>query len=159
MGFTLSSGAFHDGGRIPEKYSRKGGNISPPLAWSGVPLSAKTLALIVDDRDAPSGLFVHWLLYRIPATVNELKERLPEKAELADGSRQGRNGFGGIGYGGPQPPSGTHRYVFHLYALDFTPDLAAGASRDELEHAMRGHILQEAELVGRYGRTEGAKHA
>jgi Raf kinase inhibitor-like YbhB/YbcL family protein len=159
MGFTLSSGAFHEGGRIPEKYSRKGGNISPPLAWSGVPASATTLALIVDDPDAPSGVFVHWLLYRIPATVSALKEHLPDTPELPDGSRQGRNGFGGVGYGGPQPPSGTHRYVFHLYALDFTPDLAAGASRDELQRAMRGHILQETELVGRYGNTEGAKHA
>src|SRR5215831_13592143 len=91
MGFKLSSGAFHEGGRIPERYSRKGGNISPPLAWSGVPASAKTLALIVDDPDAPSGLFVHWLLYRIPSTVAELKEHLPDTSELPDGSRQGRN--------------------------------------------------------------------
>jgi Raf kinase inhibitor-like YbhB/YbcL family protein len=146
----LESPAFRHGGLIPDKYSKDGGNITPPLAWTGVPRGTKSLALIMDDPDAPSGVFVHWLVYDIPPTVTELEEGLPPKPTLPNGARQGRNGFGGMGYGGPQPPSGTHRYFFHLYALDSKLDLPAGASREELDQAMQGHILEEAQLMGRY---------
>ena len=150
MSLQLTSSAFRHEGTIPDKYSKEGGNISPPLSWSGVPEKAKSLALIVDDPDAPSGLFVHWLVYAIPPHLAKLGEDLPATATLADGLRQGRNGFGDIGYGGPRPPSGTHRYFFHLFALDTELDLAPGARREELDRAIQGHVLEEAQLMGRY---------
>lgn len=150
MAFQLTSPAFREGSMIPDKYSKKGGNISPPLAWQEAPEGTKTFALIVDDPDAPSGAFVHWLLYGIPADTAELPEGILSTDALADGSRQGRNGFGDIGYGGPQPPSGTHRYFFHLYALDYIPALPEGANRDELDAALQDHIVAEARLMGRY---------
>jgi Raf kinase inhibitor-like YbhB/YbcL family protein len=150
MSLKLTSGAFNQAGRIPEKYSKQGGNISPPLEWDGVRNSGKSLVLIVDDPDAPSGTFVHWLLYAIPASVHELKEGIPTTPDLPGGMRQGRNGFGEIGYGGPQPPTGIHRYFFRLYELDTEIDLPPGASRQELERAMHGHIIQQTELMGRY---------
>src|SRR5258706_15221229 len=104
----LISPAFRDGEFIPDKYSKEGGNISPPLAWTGMPRVSQSLALIMDDPDAPSGVFVHWLLYDIPPTVTELDEGIPPKPTLPNGARQGRNGFVDLGYGGPQPPSGNH---------------------------------------------------
>src|SRR6185295_14813947 len=103
-----------------------------------------------DDPDAPSGLFVHWLLYRIPAKTTNLEENMAAIAELPNGARQGRNGFGDLGYGGPQPPSGTHRYFFHLYALDVLLTLAPGISRAELDRALDGHVIEEAQMMGRY---------
>ena len=158
MSLRLTSRAFQNESVIPDKYSKRGGNISPPLAWSGVPDKTKSLALIVDDPDAPSGLFVHWLLYEIPPGTKELDEGLPVTPILPGGARQGRNGFGEVGYGGPQPPSGTHRYFFHLYALDTNLELAADASREELDRAIQGHILEEVQLMGRYhhGRSQTA---
>jgi Raf kinase inhibitor-like YbhB/YbcL family protein len=108
------------------------------------------LALIVDDPDAPSGVFVHWLVCRIPAALGKLDEGQPAGPTLRDGIRQGRNGFGEVGYGGPQPPSGTHRYFFHLYALDSELDLPSGFNRDQLDRAIKGHVLEEAQLMGRY---------
>jgi Raf kinase inhibitor-like YbhB/YbcL family protein len=144
---------------IPEKYSKSGGNISPPLEWSGVPSSARSLAVIVDDPDAPSGVFVHWLIYRIPRDRPRLDEDRPATARLADGIRQGRNGFGEVGYGGPQPPNGTHRYFFHLYALDIEPELESGATREELDAALEDHILEEAQLMGRYQHREPGSQA
>ncbi len=105
--------------------------------------------MIMDDPDAPSGVFVHWLLYNIPAQARELQERVPITAALPNGVRQGVNGFGNTGYGGPQPPSGTHRYVFHLYALDSSPDMP-GANRQQLDRAIEGHILEEGRLMGKY---------
>jgi len=150
MSLKLTSRAFKHEGVIPDKYTKDGGNISPPLAWTGIPDSTKSLALIMDDSDAPSGVFAHWLVYRIPAASTELSEDLPATAKLPNGLLQGRNDFQELGYGGPQPPEGTHRYIFHLYALDIDPDLEAGIGREELDQTLQGHILEEAQLMGRY---------
>jgi Raf kinase inhibitor-like YbhB/YbcL family protein len=159
MALTLTSRGFQQEGMIPEKYSKEGGNISPPLAWRDVPEGTKSLALIVDDPDAPSGVFVHWLVYAIPPSTTELEEDIPVTGTVAGGARQGRNGFGEIGYGGPQPPSGTHRYYFHLYALDYDPSLPAAASREEVDRAIQGHVIEEAELMGRYQHPEPGTRA
>jgi Raf kinase inhibitor-like YbhB/YbcL family protein len=159
MSLTLTTSAFQQEGMIPDKYSKDGGNISPPLSWDGVPENTKSLALIVDDPDAPSGLFVHWLLYAIPPDVTSLDEDRPAREILSNGIRQGRNGFGELGYGGPQPPSGTHRYFFHIFALDNVPDLQPGATREQLDEAMRGHVLEEAQLMGKYEHHEPGSRA
>jgi len=156
MSLKLTTTAFPSEGPIPVKYSKKGGNVSPPLAWSGVPEGTRSLALIVDDPDAPVGLFVHWVVYRIPPTSTGLKEHLPEAGTLPDGSRQGRNGFGEIGYGGPQPPSGKHRYFFHLYALDTVPDLGPGAGRQQLDRQMQGHIIDQSDIMGTFEARKAA---
>jgi Raf kinase inhibitor-like YbhB/YbcL family protein len=150
MALKLTSRGFQDEGIIPEKYSKDGGNISPPLEWRGAPEGTRSFALVVDDPDAPSGVFVHWLMYGIPPGTTQLEEGASTAGTLAGGVRQGRNGFGGIGYGGPQPPSGTHRYFFHLYALDYEPSLPAGASREEVDAAIKGHTMEEAKLMGKY---------
>lgn len=147
---TLTSSGFKAGGMIPDSYSRDGRNLSPPLAWDGAPRQTKTFALVVHDPDAPSGDFVHWLLYDIPAETTALKEGVPKSQRLKDGALQGRNDFGNVGYDGPQPPSGTHRYLFHLYALDSQIPLHGAASRKELDQALRGHVLAECELSGKY---------
>jgi len=159
MSLNLTSRAFKHEGVIQDKYSKDGGNISPPLAWSGIPDGAKSLALIVDDPDAPSAVFVHWLVYCIPPTSTELDEDLPATSRPPHGILQGRNSFGDLGYGGPQPPQGTHRYFFHLYALDIDPQLEAGASREELDQKIQGHILEEAQLMGRYQHRESGSQA
>ena len=150
MSLRLTSRAFQNEGTIPDKHSKQGENISPPLSWTGVPEGTRSLALIVDDPDAPGGVFVHWLVYGIPPGTSELQEHLRPTQELVNGGRQGLNGFGGLGYGGPQPPSGTHRYFFHLYALDTDTDMPAGLSRQELDGAIEGHVIEEAQLMGRY---------
>lgn len=150
MSLKLTTTAFPAQGAIPDRYAKDGGNISPARFWSGVSRNAKSLALIVDDPDAPSGTFVHWVLYRIPPTLTGLDEHLPNEKSLPDGMLQGMNGFNEIGYGGPQPPSGTHRYFFRLYALGNEPDLAPGASRQDLDRAMQGHILEKSEIFGAY---------
>jgi Raf kinase inhibitor-like YbhB/YbcL family protein len=150
MSLKLTSTAFKNEGIIPERYSRKGGNFSPPLAWTGVPEETISLALIMDDPDAPSGVFTHWLLYGLPAEDGELREHQPRTPELSNGARQGINDYGETGYGGPQPPSGMHRYFFHLYALDTNSDVVPGLSRLELDGVIHGHILEEAQLMGRY---------
>jgi Raf kinase inhibitor-like YbhB/YbcL family protein len=159
MSLKLTSHAFENGAVIPEKYSKQGGNFSPPLAWTGVPEGTRSLALIVDDPDAPSGVFVHWLLYGIDPRVTQLEEHLPATPQLPNGARQGRNGFGDLGYGGPQPPSGTHRYFFHLYALDTDSDVPGDFGRDELEGIIEGHIIEEAQLMGRYQHKEQTRGA
>ena len=159
MSLTLTTSAFQQEGMIPDKYSKDGGNISPPLSWDGVPENTKSLALIVDDPDAPSGLFVHWLLYAIPPDVTSLDEDRPAREILSNGIRQGRNGFEELGYGGPQPPSGTHRYFFHIFALDNVPDLQPGSTREQLDEAMRGHVLEEAQLMGKYEHHEPGSRA
>jgi len=143
----LTSTAFADGAPIPAKYSCDGANVSPPLAWSFLPDGTRSLALIVHDPDAPSGDFVHWLAWNIDPEPGGLDEGKPAPAE-------GANGRGERGYRGPCPPpgDGTHRYFHELYALDHDLDLAPGASRDELESEMDGHILAEVRLVGTYGR-------
>ena len=150
----LFTSAFREGGLIPTKYTCDGENVSPPLEWEGVPEGAQSLALIVDDPDAPSGVFVHWLLYDIPATENGVTEGIGVTSPRVGGGTQGKNGFGKTAWGGPCPPSGTHRYYFHLYALDTTLGLPAGAARQEMESPMRGHVIAEAELMGRYEAVE-----
>lgn len=143
--------AFANGGSIPKRYTCEGEDASPQIRWSGEPPSTKSFALIVDDPDAPAGTWVHWLQYEIPGSVHELPEQMrPAQIGLA-----GTNSFGKPGYGGPCPPRGhgPHRYYFRLYALD-TPQLGlnAGVKREQLEHAMKSHVIAQAEYMGRYER-------
>lgn len=148
----LTSSAFSEGGMIPSQYTCDGKDISLPLSWSEVPDGTKSFALICDDPDAPMGTWVHWVIYNIPDTVRQLPEAVPTTEKLNDGSLQGKNDFKRFGYGGPCPPGGTHRYFFKLYALDTRLDLKAGATKSQLLEAMKGHILAEAQLMGKYGR-------
>lgn len=157
MALTLRSTAFRDGGEIPTAYTGEGKDASPPLAWSGIPAGTKSLALVVDDPDAPDPrapktTWVHWVVVDIPPDVAELPEG-SDGAKLPKGARAGKNDWKRTGYGGPMPPIGRHRYFHKLYALDCTlPDLHA-PTKAELERAMRGHVLGEAVLVGTYEAT------
>lgn len=147
MILEVTSSAFEMGSRIPKKFTCDGENVSPPLKWSGVPAEAKSLALIADDPDAPMGTWVHWVLYDLPPD----HDSLPEGASGI--GTQGVNDFRKTGYGGPCPPRGSeHRYYFKVYALDTMTGLKAGASKRDLENAMRGHILAQGQLMGIYGR-------
>jgi len=148
----ITSSAFKNGARIPTKHSCDGVDVSPSLAWSKLPAGTKNLALICDDPDAPMGTWVHWVIYDIPASFTGLPEKLPPLKEVAGGAKQGMNDFRAIGYGGPCPPSGEHRYFFKLYALDAPTGLKPGATKAQLLAAMKGHILAEAELMGKYKR-------
>lgn len=152
MEIKITSTAFEEGGLIPEKYTCDGMDVSPPLAWGSAPEGTKTFALICDDPDAPMGTWVHWVLFNLPASVNELSENIPPERELENGAKQGTNDFMKIGYGGPCPPGGTHRYYFKLYALDTELNLEAGAKKPQLLNAIEGHILVEGRLMGRYSR-------
>ena len=148
----LKSAAFQPGGMIPAKYTCDGEDISPPLNWSDPPAGTKSFALISDDPDAPVGTWVHWVIWNIPAATRALEENLPKMASLPNGAKQGTTDFRRIGYGGPCPPSGTHRYFFKLYALDTTLNLPASTTKKDLEKAMGGHILAQTELMGKYQR-------
>ena len=148
----LESPAFENGGVIPSRYTCDGADISVPLRFLDVPAEAKSLALIVDDPDAPMGIFVHWVIYDIPAALEGLPEGVPPAPMLEGGIKQGVNSFGKIGYGGPCPPNGTHRYFFKLYALDTVLNLEPGMGKQELLAAMRGHVIDGAELMGLYAR-------
>ena len=152
MDIKIKSPAFVPGGKIPGKYTCDGMDISPPLAWTSGPEETKTFALICDDPDAPMGTWVHWILFNLPADIIELHENVPPEKELESGAKQGMNDFRKIGYGGPCPPGGTHRYFFKFYALDTEINLEAGATKEELLKAMEGHILAEGQLIGRYER-------
>jgi Raf kinase inhibitor-like YbhB/YbcL family protein len=152
MSLRISSRTFDHGKFIPDKYTCNGENISPHLAWTDVPHAAKELVLIVDDPDAPSGTFVHWLAYNLTPTQTELEEGLPAAATLPNGIRQGSNSFRKIGYAGPCPPKGTHRYYFHLYAVDSNLDLPPGVNRDKVDRAIKNHVLEESELMAYYAR-------
>lgn len=147
----LLSPAFGNGDGIPVLYTADGGDLSPPLVWKGN-FEADVYALVCTDPDAPSGEWIHWVVYNIPAGSRGLPEAAATGHGLPEGALQGTNSWGDSGYGGPAPPSGVHRYVFTLYALDRTLPLPAGASVDELNEAMEGHILQQAVLTGTYGR-------
>ena len=151
-GLMVTSQAFKSGESIPSKYACDGEDVSPPISWSGTNEQIESYALIVTDLDAPTGSFTHWVIFNIPATDNSLQEGVPSVGTLSNGAIQGRNGFGKIGYGGPCPTSGTHRYVFHLYALDTLLSLQAGASQGDVLEAMSGHVLAEGELTGLYSR-------
>jgi Raf kinase inhibitor-like YbhB/YbcL family protein len=148
----VASASFKEGQLIPRQYTCDGVNISPPLEWSGVPKSAKTIALVADDPDAPGGTWVHWVFYNLPAANIGLVENLPADESLKAGGFQGKNDFGKIGYGGPCPPSGTHHYYFKVYAVDSKLSLKAGATKAELLKAMEGHIVGQGQLVGTYAR-------
>jgi hypothetical protein len=148
----LTSPAFEAGGTIPVKFSCDGEDISPPLSWQQVPEAVKGFALVMDDPDAPAGTWDHWLLYNIPASVRSLPEAVPATPKLEDGSSHGSNSWGRLDYGGPCPPSGTHRYQFRLYALDAELNLESGLSKSALESAIAGHILDQVELLGKYSR-------
>jgi Raf kinase inhibitor-like YbhB/YbcL family protein len=150
MSIQLTSSAFADGGMIPVRYARKGENVSPPLAWSAVPAGVQSFALIVDDPDAPGGDWVHWVVYNLPGDTTTLPEGITSDSALPGGAAQGKNGWGASKYDGPQPPSGTHRYVFKLYALDIVLKLKPGASKADLLRAMEGHVLARAQLIGKY---------
>jgi Raf kinase inhibitor-like YbhB/YbcL family protein len=153
MAFTLTSSSFSVGGEIPKRHTCDGPDISPPLGWGEPPAGTQSFSLIMDDPDAPVGTWVHWVLCDLPASVRELAEGVPKEREFRNGARQGRNDFGRIGYGGPCPPRGpAHRYVFKLYALDRNLNLKAGATKAEVEAAMKGRVLARAELIGRYRR-------
>lgn len=153
MSMTLTSSSFADGQPIPSKHTCDGENISPPLSWEGAPEAAKSFALICDDPDAPVGTWVHWVLYDLPATTSGLPEAVEPQEDVLGGARQGRNDFKKIGYGGPCPPKGgPHRYFFKLYALDRALALKPGATKREVENAMKDHILAEGKLMGTYKR-------
>ncbi len=147
----LTSTAFAEGQPIPRRHIVDAENLSPALQWSGVPPAAKSLALICDDPDVPLGTWVHWVIYDLPPGSAGLNEGVAKSPELADGSRQGVNDFGRIGYDGPSPPAGKpHRYFFRLYALDTKLDLKPALTKKDLVRAMDGHILGEGELMGTY---------
>ena len=153
VSFQIKSSAFSTGGAIPKKFTCDGPDDSPQLTWTDSPPKTQSFALIMDDPDAPAGTWVHWVLYDLPANARELAEAVAKQEQLSNGARQGRNDFGKTGYGGPCPPPGkAHRYFFKLYALDAKLDLKAGAQKSDLERAMQGHILAQAEWMGRYGR-------
>jgi Raf kinase inhibitor-like YbhB/YbcL family protein len=153
MTLELKAPAFSHGSEIPRRFTCSGANVSPALNWSGVTPAAHSLALIADDPDAPAGTWTHWLIWNIPAHHTALLEGVPAKETLESGKCQGTNDFHRIGYGGPCPPPGkAHRYFFRLYALDTALDLKAGAGRQELEHAMKKHILAQAEWMGTFRR-------
>ena len=153
MALTLNSPAFREGEKIPAKHSCEGDNISPPLRWQDPPAGTQSFALIVDDPDAPVGTWVHWVLYDLPGETRELAEQIPSSETLANGARQGLNDFRKVGYGGPCPPPGpVHRYFFKLYALSSKLNLAPKATKADLEKAMQGKVLGQAQWMGRYNR-------
>jgi Raf kinase inhibitor-like YbhB/YbcL family protein len=148
----LISSAFNEGGMIPGKYTCDGADVSPPLKWAALPAGTKSLALICDDPDAPVGNWVHWVYYDIPVGTEGLPEKVATDEHPAEGGTQGLNDFRKMGYGGPCPPGGTHRYYFKLYALDTTLNLPAGATKKQLLKAMENHIIDQTQLMGKYKR-------
>ena len=153
MSIKITSPVIEEGGMIPKKYSCDGEDISPPLHWENIPEDTISIALISDDPDAPAGTWVHWVIYNIPPETNELPENIPPYNVLSDKSMQGKNDWGRIGYGGPCPPSGTHRYFFKIYALDTALNPKPGATKKELLEIMQGHIIGEGQLMGKYNRS------
>ena len=153
MAIALSSTAFKEGDKIPVKYTCEGQDISPPLEWGEPPQETRAFVLIMDDPDAPMGVFTHWVIFNIPSDSRKLPEAMPTQAQLPSGALQGKSDFGRTGYGGPCPPPGRpHRYQFTLYALDQPLDLKAGISKKQLLGAMQDHILAQGQLTGIYQR-------
>ena len=153
MALHIISPDFSEGEAIPKKFTCDAQDVSRKLEWNEPSANIESLALILDDPDAPAGTCVHWVLYGLPADAKELPERVPRQEQLAGGARQGRNDFGKIGCSEPCPPLGKpHRCFFKLYALDTKLNLKSGATKADLERAMKPHILAHAELMGRYGR-------
>ena len=153
MAFELSSSAFKPSEAIPKEYTCDGSDISVPLSWKNAPEGTKSVALIVDDPDAPRGTWVHWVLYDVPADARELSAGIGHDESQENGAKQGKNDFGKLGYGGPCPPSGpAHHYHFKLYALDQMTGLKSKASKQQLLDAMKGHVIAETQLIGTYKR-------
>lgn len=152
VAIEVTSAAFENGGMIPSKYTCDGADVSPPISWAGIPEGTKSISLICDDPDAPMGTWVHWVLYDLKPDISQLPEGIPASDTVVGGAKQGTNDFRKIGYGGPCPPSGTHRYFFKVYALDKMLNLKPGARKRDLLKAMEGHILAEGQLMGRYSR-------
>ncbi len=154
MAIKITSAAFKEGEPIPAQNTCDGKNLSPALSWSGIPVGTKSLALICDDPDAPSGTWVHWVMYNIPPEITELSEGVPNNKVLPNKAIQGINDSSKLGYSGPCPPGGTHRYFFKIYALKCLLSLEPGASKKELVKTMEGHILDQGQLMGKYSRKE-----
>lgn len=152
MAIQLISAAFSEGAMIPTRYTCDGEDVSPPLSWTELPPETGSFALICEDPDAPVGTWDHWVLFNIPASATGLPEAVSATATLDDGSVHGNNSWGRLGYGGPCPPGGTHRYIFSLFALDIKLDLKSGATKSGLLKAMEGHILARTRLMGKYRR-------
>ena len=146
----VMSSAFKEGEAIPRQYTCQGEDISPALSWETGPEGTKSIAVIVDDPDAPGGTFVHWVLYDLPGSTRELPEGLPRDKTLPNGAKHGMNSLKKLGYSGPCPPSGTHRYFFKVYALDAQTNLPPGKSKADLLQAMKGHILAQGQIMGTY---------
>jgi Raf kinase inhibitor-like YbhB/YbcL family protein len=158
MSMQLRSSAFQNDKMIPKQYTIDGKNVSPPLEWIDAPDRTRSFAVICDDPDAPRRVWVHWVLFNVPADFRRLPEAIPPEKSVLGGVNQGRNDFGRIGYGGPAPPAGRpHRYCFSLYALDTHIDAPAGISKEQLLEAMRGHVLDEAQLAGTYVRDSDTR--
>ncbi len=152
---NLSSVSFQADGDIPAKFTCDAQDVSPALNWAAPPAETRSFVLIADDPDAPTKTIVHWVLYDLPAGARSLPECIAKDATLPDGSHQGKNDHGTTGYSGPCPPRGaTHHYFFKLYALDSMIDLKPDASKDDLEHAMEGHILAQSQLIGRFAHRQ-----
>jgi Raf kinase inhibitor-like YbhB/YbcL family protein len=153
MSIQFTSSAFAEGQPIPAKHTADGPDVSPPVQWTNIPPAAKSLALICDDPDAPVGTWVHWVVYDLASATAGLATDVPNSQYLSNGAKQGLNDFGRLGYGGPCPPPGKpHRYFFKLYALDTVLDLRPGATKKDVETAMKGHVLAEGRLMGTYQR-------
>jgi len=150
---SIFSDAFENGSTMPVDYTCDGDDRSPALSWEGLPEGTRSIALIMDDPDAPGRTFVHWVIYNIPADSTGLPAAMPGNTTLDDGSLQGKNDFGRTGYNGPCPPPGKpHRYFFKVYALDTSLNLKSGVTRSQLESAMKGHILAQGEMIGKFER-------
>jgi Raf kinase inhibitor-like YbhB/YbcL family protein len=153
MTITLTSPAFQEGATIPKVHTGDDKDSSPALRWADPPAATKAFALICDDPDAPRRTWVHWVIYDLPADTRSLNEGVARDGTLANGAKQGKNDFGKTGYGGPAPPPGKpHRYYFKLYALDALTGLPTGATKEQVLAAIKGHVLAEGQLMGRYAR-------
>jgi Raf kinase inhibitor-like YbhB/YbcL family protein len=152
MKLEMKSEVFQYNGMIPSRYTCDGANVSPPLTWSSVPAETESISLICEDPDAPVGNWVHWVLFNLPPDTRSLEEGVQPYSTHSNGSTHGVNDYGRLGYGGPCPPGGTHRYFFRIFALDQTLLLQPGATKIDVVNAMRGHILAKGELMGKYRR-------
>ncbi|MCE5215084.1 MAG: YbhB/YbcL family Raf kinase inhibitor-like protein [Methanobacterium sp.] len=152
MVIKITSTVFDEGGVIPNIYSCNGINISPPLNWNDLPEDTESIALICEDPDAPGGIWTHWIIFNLPADTRNLPEHIMGREELDNGARHGLNDFGSVGYGGPCPPSGTHRYYFKIYALDIKLDLTSLIGRSDFLKGIQGHILDEGQIMGVFTR-------
>lgn len=155
MAFMMKSEVFEPGGMIPSRFTCDGEDISPPLSWEDAPEQTHAFALIMDDPDAPVGTWIHWIVFNLPPQARSLPESVGKGAQLPAGTQRGKNSWERLRYGGPCPPGGIHRYFFKLYALDSRLDLNEGIRKEELVEAMKGHVLGQAELMGRYRRKGG----